>query len=404
MKFNYQARTKEGEMRTGQIEAFSKEAAIAILQKYGLYPTFIEETKVPFYAKEVPFFKKISAKDLVIATRELAIMFRSGVPFVEAINTVAQESQNSKMKEIFLEIAREVKGGTPFSAALGRYPEIFSSFYISMVKIGEISGRLPQALENVAEYMERNYYFTSRIRGAFLYPIIVILFVIVVIFLIFFFVVPKLTEFITSLGGELPLSARIFLTMGSFLKNWGIPFAVFLSGIIGALVGYAKSPKGKEELGRVSLNLPFFGSFLRAVYLSRLGQTLATLIAAGVHIAQALEVSSEIVGQNIYKEAILSAKETVQGGENLSTALKRYPNIFPPFFSEMTAVGEKSGNLSRSLLSISNFYEKELERRIETLSTILEPMLIIFVGTVVGILIVTIFSTVYSTISVIGTL
>ncbi len=399
MKFNYQARTKEGEIRTGQIEAFSKEAAIAILQKYGLYPTFIEEAKRPFYAREIYLFRKVSLKDLVFATRELAIMFRSGVPFVEAISSVAQETQNLKLKEIFFELAKEVKSGSSLSDALARYPEVFSSFYISMVKIGEISGQLPQVLESIAEYLERNYHFTSRIRGALLYPTIVIFLVLVVVFLIFFIVGPKLVGLIATMEKNPPFSLQILLAIKEFFKNWGALLFLFFSGIIVSLTVYFETPTGKEEFKRISLKLPFLGSFLKTAYLARFGKTLATLISAGVPIAEALEVGSDVIGENIYKDAILTVKEAVQAGESLSNALKKEQMLFPPFFWEMIAVGEKTGNLSKTLLSVSEFYEKELERKIETFSTLVEPVLIIFVGIIVGLLVITVFNAIYSSIS-----
>lgn len=401
MKFNYQARTKEGEIRIGQVEAFSKEAAVALLQRHGLYPTFVEETKVPFYAREVRLFKRISVRDIVIASRELAIMFRSGVPFIEALNAIAKETKNPKVKEIFLDLSREVEGGTTLSAALSKYPDVFSPFYISMVKSGEISGELPRTLDSLAENIERNYHFTSRIRGALLYPALVIFATLIVCFLVIFVVVPKLVEFSAGIGAELPVFVQVLLEISMFLKKWGVLLLVFLAGIIIALITYFKTPEGKEGFDRFSLKLPFVGSFLKMTYLSRFGENLSTLVSGGIPIAQALEISGEIVGNTLYREIILMAKEAVRSGEQISSVLREYPEIFPPFFYQMTAVGERSGALAKSLLNIASFYEKEVEKTISNLSSILEPALIIFLGGVVGILIFTILNTIYQTITII---
>ena len=398
MKFNYQARTKEGEIRIGQVEAFSKEAAVALLQKHGLYPTFVEEVSLPFYAREIALFKKISAKDIVIASRELAIMFRSGVPFIDALSTIAKETKNPKLKEIFLDLAREVEGGTTLSAALSRYPETFSPFYISMVKSGEISGELPKALDVLAENIERNYHFNSRIRGALFYPILVIIASLVVFFLVLFVIVPKLSEFTAGLGVEPPIFVQVLLGIGRFLKEWGVILIIFLIGIISALIVYFKTPEGKEAIARFSLKLPLIGSFLKMINLCRFGENLSTLISGGIPIGQALEISSEVVNSSLYKEIIFMAKDAVRSGDQISSVLKNYPELFPPFFNQIVTVGEKSGALAKSLLNIANFYEKEVERTINNFSTILEPALIIFLGGVVGLLLFTVLNTIYKTI------
>jgi len=380
MKYNYQARTKEGEIVAGTIEASSREAAINILQKHGFYITYLKVAKPPFYAREVKIFQKTSLKDVVLFSRQLSIMFSSKISLVESLNTIAIQTTNLEFREIILDISKEVEGGSPFSKALSRQPQIFSPFYIAMVKSGEMAGKLSESLNYLADHLEREYHLNSRIQGAMIYPALVALVILAVLFAMMFYVVPELTKIFEETSQDLPLVTQLVIKLSSFLRKWGIfSFAFFVISVI-FFQKYIKTSEGKKNFDRISLRLPLIGSSLKMVYLSRFAENLSTLISGGIPVAQALETSGEIVGNTVYKDVIFLTRDEVRKGENISSVLQEYPEIFPPVFSQMTLVGEKTGTLDKTLLNLVNFYQKEVDRNIDNLLSILEPLLIVFLG------------------------
>jgi len=384
MKFNYQARTKKGEIQAGVVEASSKEAAILLLQKYGLYITYLERTEVPFYAREVEIFKRVSRRDIVLFSRQLSIMFASKVSLVEALSTIASQTKNLEFREIILDLSQEVEGGNAFSKALSRHPQIFSSFYISMVKSGEESGKLSESLAYLADHLEKEYYLISKLRGAMIYPSLVIMVTIVVLFLMMFFVIPQLTKVLQESSLPLPIVTRLVIGLSLFLRKWGFFFIGLLAVLIIFVLRYIATSSGKENLDKILLRLPIIGETLKMVYLSRFAENLSTLISGGLPIAQALQTTGEIVGNTVYQKIIFMTRDEVRRGEPISSVLRRYPEAFPPVFCQMTLVGEKTGTLEKTLLNIVYFYQKEVDRSIDNLLSILEPVLIIFLGVIVA--------------------
>jgi len=395
MKFNYQARTKEGEIVAGTIEASSKEAALNILQKHGFYITYLEIAKPPVFAREVKIFQKISLKDIVLFSRQLSIMFASKVSLVESLNTIAVQTKNLEFRERILAISEEVEGGSPFSKALSKHSQIFSPFYIAMVKSGETAGKLSESLNYLADHLEREYHLNSRIRGAMIYPAVVVLVIFVVLLVMIFYVIPHLSKILEETGQALPLITQLIIKFSLFLRKWGVFLFVFFVILIISLQRYIKTPEGKKNFDKISLKLPLIGSSLKMVYLSRFAENLSTLISGGIPVAQALETSGEIVGNTVYKEIIFLARDEVRKGENISSVLQEYPEIFPPVFSQMTLVGEKTGTLDKTLLNLVNFYQREVDITIDNLLSILEPVLIVFLGLIVAGLMVSVLLPIY---------
>jgi len=385
MKYNYQARTKTGESQSGVVEASSKEAAISLLRKYGLYVTVLEEVAVPpLYAKRVKLFERISRSDIVLFSRQLAIMFKSKIPLVEALRTLAAQTRNPDLKERILDLSEEVEGGTAFSAALSRHPEIFSAFYIAMVKSGEVSGTLSQALEYLADHLEREYHLTSKVRGAMLYPTLILFVVLLVLALMIFFVIPHLGEVLAGTGQELPFITQLVINSATFLRNWGWTFVLGIILLIFAGFRYRRTKKGKEFFDRTSLAIPVLGPFFKMVNLSRFAENLSTLIAGGLPIAEALQTVGEIVGNVHYQEVIFETRDRVRKGEPISAVLAEAQEIFPPIFTQMVLVGERTGTLDTTLMNIVNFYKGEIDRTIDNLLSVLEPVLIIILGVIVA--------------------
>ena len=399
MKFNYQARTKTGEIRTGQIEASSKEAALIFLQKYGLYVTFLGEEVSPFYAKKIKLFEGVPAKDIVLFSRQLSIMFKSKVPLIESLKVLSAQVKNPNFQEIILKLSEEVEAGTAFSIALSRYPKVFSSFYISVVKAGEAAGSLSESLNYLAEHLEREYHLTAKVRGALLYPAFILLVVLAVLVLMVFFVIPNLTAVLEASGGELPLPTRFVMGSADFLRNQGlwIILVLFIVGVF--CFRYYFTEKGRNFFDRIFLRLPLIGTFLKMVYLSRFAENLSTLISGGLPIIQALEIAAVITGNTSYQKIILQAREEVRKGEQISSVLARAPGLFPPVFVQMALIGEKTGTLDSTLRNIVDFYQKEIDRTIDNLLSILEPVLIVFLGLVVAGVMLSILMPIYKVIS-----
>ena len=385
MKYNYQARTTKGEIQSGIVEASSREAAISLLRKYGLYVTILEEVAAtPLYAKKIKIFERVSRSDIVLFSRQLSIMFKSKVPLVEALGVLSAQTQNPELKEKILELSEDVEGGTSFSGALSRHPQIFSSFYVAMVKAGEVSGTLSESLEYLAEHLEREYHLTAKMRGALMYPSLIIFVVFLVLALIIFFVIPHLSEVLIGTDQELPTVTKIVIGLAAFLRNWGWVIVLGIVALILAGFRYYRTKKGKKFFDRIFLKLPIIGPFLKMLYITRFAENLSTLISGGLPIASALQTVGEIVGNTRYKEVIFDARDKVRKGEPISSVLARAPEVFPPVFIQMTLVGEKTGTLDSTLMNIVNFYKKEIDRTIDNLLSILEPALIVILGVIVA--------------------
>ena len=384
MKFNYQARTKKGEVRTGRVEASSKETAATLLQKHGLYVTFLEEAAPPIYAKRIKFFEKISKKDIVLFSRQLAIMFQSKVPLVESLRVLSAQAKNTNFREKIIKISEEVEAGTPFSKTLSKYPDVFSSFYIAMVRSGEVSGKLSEVLDYLANHVEREYHLEARTKGALIYPALILLVVILVLSMLMFFVIPHLSEVLEGTGMPLPPLTKFVIGMAAFFKSWGWLMLVATILIIIASFRYYLTESGRKFFDKYSLKLPLVGGLLEMIFLTRFAENLSTLIAGGLPITQALDTVADIIGNNSYKAVIHEAKEEVKRGEPISVVLSRSPDLFPPVFTQMVLVGERTGSLDTTLMNIVDFYRKEVDRKIENVLSVIEPVLIVFLGLVVA--------------------
>ena len=399
MKFNYQARTKEGEVRVGIIEASSKETASSLLQRYGFFVTYLEEAKVPFYAKRVELFKGISLKDIVLFSRQLSMMFGSEVPLAEALRVLSGQTRNLELRDKIFTLSKEIEGGNTFSKALARYPETFSTFYVSMVKAGEASGKLSESLTFLADHLEREYILASKTKGALIYPALVILMVFGILLLMVYTIIPQLGTVIKESAVEIPKITRQVIATSEFIRGNGlILLSVSLLSLF-FLFRYSKTKKGKDFFDRIFLKIPLINSLLKTLYLSRFAESLSTLISGGLMITKALELSADIAGNSTYRKAILLVRDEVRKGTPISSVLSLSPELFPPVFVQMILVGEKTGGLDSSLMSIANFYQKEVERGIENVLSILEPVLLIVLGLIVGGMMLSVLMPLYQVIS-----
>ncbi|MDO8474207.1 MAG: type II secretion system F family protein [bacterium] len=385
MKFNYQARNKKGETQTGVIEASSRDAAAQLLSRHDLYVTLLDEERAaPVYSRRLAFLDRVAVRDIMLFSRQLSIMFQSRVSLVEALQVLGSQMKNANFKEKIFEISESVEGGTAFSQAIEKYPSIFSLFYVNMVKSGEASGTLSGVLDYLADHLEREYYLASKIKGALVYPMFIVFLAVAVLFLMMYFVIPNLSRVLESTGAELPGITKMVLWLAGFTRAWGWLLFLF-SGVAAFMVfRYSKTKEGKRFFSILSLQTPALKQFLSMVYLSRFAENLSTLIAGGLPIVQCLDITANIIGNDVYKDIIEEAREEVKKGSRISQVLQKYPSKFPPVFTQMVFVGEKSGTLDKSLMSIVRFYQKEVEGAVERLLSVLEPALIVVLGLLVG--------------------
>lgn len=397
MKFNYQARDETGEIQSGVVEASNREAAFNVLKTHGLYVTALEEiTAVPIYARKLKIFERVTKKDIVLFSRQISIMFKSKVPVVETLQTIAKQARKSVLKEKILKITGKVEGGTPLSKAFSIYPKIFTPFYINMVKSGEASGKLSDVFVYLADYLEREHSFRGKAKGAMVYPFFILFVFLAVVTIIMVYVIPQLAEVLEETEQELPLVTRIVMAISGFLRTRGIIAALVFLGLIIALVRFVKSKTGKKFFDRNLLKLPLLGGFLKKLYLARCALNLSTLISGGLPIAQALEITGEVVGNNLYKEVILKTRDEVKKGEPISSVLERYPNLIFPLFYQMVMVGEKTGTLDSSLMNVVEFYQRDVDQTLDSFIKLLEPIFIILLGGVVAGLMASVLMPLYS--------
>jgi len=386
----------------GTVEAASREGALTLLQRHGLYITSLEEVAFsPFYTKKIDL-TRITQKDLVVFARQLSIMFKSKVPLVESLRTLADQSSKMNFREKIFVISEKVEGGTSFSEALASFPKIFDLFFTNMVKAGEASGKLSEALNYLADHLEREYNLKAKIKGAMSYPLLIIAMMIGIVFLMSYYVLPQLTTMLEESGQDLPLITKIIIKSSSFMRSWlGIGFMIGMALLFVVLFRFSSTPEGKIKKDKNLLKLPIIGKFLKMVYVSRFAENLSTLISGGLPIANALEISAAVVGNSIYQKIILETTDNVRKGESISFSLKRHPELFPPMFTAMVLVGEKTGTLDSTLLNVVVFYRAETERALEGLLRMLEPVLILILGGGVGILVASILLPMYNSITTI---
>ncbi|OGZ59145.1 MAG: hypothetical protein A3B96_03865 [Candidatus Spechtbacteria bacterium RIFCSPHIGHO2_02_FULL_43_15b] len=394
--FNYQARTKEGEIQEGRVEATSKESAAEILQRHGLIVTLIERSQdVPIYSRNIKIFQGVKKKEIVIFCRQLTTLFASEIPLVMALRTIARQTRNPVFREKVSEIAADVEGGVPFSDALSKHKKIFSEFYVQMVKAGEVSGKLDEILVYLADNIEREYQVASKIKGAMIYPAFITFAFGTVVLMIMIFVIPQLQDIFEESGQDLPFLTRVIVGASDFLRTrWYV--LIVLLPVIGFFVWkYRQTEAGRQILDRIKLKIPVFGGILKKVYLFRFSESLGTLIKGGIPIIKSLTIAGDVTGNEVFRRIVHGARDSIKRGASLGEGLVIYDEI-PPLVSQMVAVGEQAGKLDMVLDTISDFYEKEVNVAIDSLTSLIEPLMLVIMGLGVGLLVAGVMLPIYN--------
>jgi len=396
MKFNYIVKNNRGESQRGMIDALNKPVALKTLQDRGLVVIKLQSIeKVPIFSRKIKFFEKVKRKDIFIFFRQLAILVDANVPLVQSLRSMSQQIESEYFKEIVSNIANDIDGGMAFSKAISKYPKVFSIFSINLIKTGEVSGQLQESLIYLADHLENEYYLISKIRGAMSYPIFILGVFLLVGILVLVMVIPQLTSILTEAGQELPWSTKLVIFTSNFIISYG--WILFLLSIaLGfGFWRYKDTEKGRIACDTIKLKIPVFGKILQKTYLARVSDSLSALTKGGVSVIQSLNVSGQVVGNSVFQAILFRARDEIKMGRSISATLEDHEE-FPPLFCQMIKTGEQTGKLDTILEKLSIFYKKEVENVVDNLSQLIEPILLVFLGIGVSILVFSVFMPIYN--------
>lgn len=399
MLFKYQAQLATGEIIEGEAEATDKFSLAAQLKKKNITVILAKEIRpqrshIRSYLEGVLGVVHLSEK--IIFMRSLGAMLQAGLSLSRALSVLGRQSKNKAFQKIINELERNIARGGSLHQAVSLYPETFSSLATAMIKAGEESGKLPESLKIIAEHLDKSYELRKKIRGALFYPAIIIVAMMIIGVVMLTYVVPILTSTFAELGVELPFATKIVIAISSFLVNHTILVLVLIVLFVFGIMLSARTLHGKRILDFIFLKSPLIGGLTREVNAARTARTLSSLLTAGVSILDAIRTTQDVVQNSYYKTVLDEARNAVQRGMTLSAVFNRHQSLYPILVGEMTAVGEETGKMSEMLLNLAVFYEDEVAQKTKDMSTIIEPILMVFIGIAVGLFAVSLITPLYS--------
>ncbi len=396
MKFTFKAKDTRGEIREGMVEAINPKAAAEILGRNNLVPiTIKEERKTLSIVKGFEhLWEGVRPKELVVFFQQLATLVEARVPIVSALRTIEEQTSNRYFRILLKEMADDIEDGAQFSVAIEKHADVFSPLVINMLRAGEASGELQKSIEVVAESIEKNYQLAAKIKGALYYPAFVLLVAFIIGFLVVTFILPKITIMIKDLHVPVPWYTSTLIWLGDFMSAWWWAVLLGLLAAVSGVVYYLRTEAGRHEWEVILLKIPVIGSLARSIYITRFAENLGSLLNGGIPVVRALIIVSEIVGNQVFEKIILRAADEVRSGGTMSTVFLRSKEI-PPIVSQMIRIGEETGSLSGVLMSTAKFYNQEVETTTKSLTTLIEPLLIVLLGIGVGILVIGVLLPIY---------
>ncbi|MFM2357895.1 MAG: hypothetical protein RJA61_632 [Candidatus Parcubacteria bacterium] len=396
MLFNYKAIDTTGEKNEGTIDAISLDVAINAIQKRNLVLSSISpvDDNKSFKSK-IKFLNRVSNKDVVILSRQMATLFDAQVSALQIFKLLASEMTSPVLRKALTEVADDLQGGSTISKALSKHGDIFSGFYVNMVRAGEESGKLNDTFNYLADYLDRTYEVTSKARNALIYPAFVIMTFIGVMVLMFTIVIPKISVILVESGQEIPFYTKIVLGISTFFLNYGLflLIAVIVGGFF--LIRFINTPQGSLSFSAFKLGVPYVGDLYRKLYLSRIADNMSTMISSGISMVRSIEITSAVVGNDIYQRILEDALQGVKGGSSFSGALSQYKEI-PTIMTTMIKVGEETGELGTIMNTMAKFYRREVTNAVDTLVDLIEPVMIVTLGVGVGVLLAAVLMPIYN--------
>jgi type IV pilus assembly protein PilC len=392
--FTFTARTPDGKVVRGTLNAKNKEAVFMSLRNRRLQPLVVDSAAKGGMQMNINLFGggKVKIKDLVVFTRQFSTMVSAGVPMLRALTTLKDQSDSAALKVVLDDISSKVQGGTSLSEALAKHPKVFSSIYVNMVRAGEEGGILDQVLDRLAFQQEKDAALRSKIRSAMIYPSVIGVVTLLAMFVLMTFIVPKIGGILVSFGSELPIYTRILLQVSNIMKT-----PAFIGGLLIGLPvfvilfrRYIKTPRGRYQWHSLLLRIPVVKVIITKTAIARFSRIFASLMGAGVNIVQAIDTTAGAMGNAVIEKELLDSSKAVQSGSQLSAELAKSPH-FPPIVAQMLSVGEETGKTDTIILKIAEFYEQEVDDAVGALSSIIEPVMIVVLGGMVGLIAVSVF-------------
>ncbi|MFA5000445.1 MAG: type II secretion system F family protein [Patescibacteria group bacterium] len=393
--FKYQATDSRGRTKRGNVVGISDTEAAGRLRKKDLKAVSLVDVTGGWESKFLMAIAPIKRKDLVIFSRQFSVMIAANVPAAEALQILVDQTDNITLKNMIAEIAFEVESGSFLSDAFAKRPKTFSEFFVNIVRSGETSGKLDEVLEYLADEMEKNYDMVSKIRGAMIYPLFIIAGLVGAGVVLMIYVIPNLTSIITETGAEMPFSTRIIIGASEFFRDYLILIIIALIAIAFLIRLYNKTYAGRRNFDILKLKMPIFGPLFKYIYLMRFSRSLSTLLKGGVTITRSLEIVADVVGNTIYRELTLETLESINDGNPLSTVFETSDYV-PKMVPQMMAVGEKTGKIDEVLDRVTNFYTRESTNMLDNLSKLMEPIIMVFMGVGVGIMVAAVLMPMYN--------
>src|SRR5919205_4457909 len=390
--FTYTARALNGQLKSATIEAKSREEVVQQLRKQRLTVVKVDEqTKKKATGG-------IKMRDVVIFTRQFATMINAGLPLVQALDILSKQSENPALKEVTRQIVFDVESGHTVADALRKHPKAFTDLYVNMVAAGEAGGILDTILLRLAVFLEKNDALVRKVKGAMIYPGVILSVAVIAVGVLLLFVIPVFEEMFGSVGLALPLPTRIVIGMSKFLKGYWWAVGAGIAGMVFMLRSYYATDSGKRQIDGALLRFPILGDVLRKSAVSRFTRTLGTLISSGVSILEGLEITAKTAGNKVIQDAIMESRASIAGGDTIAQPLQK-SKVFPPMVISMIAVGESTGGLDEMLSKIADFYDEEVDAAVSGLLAMMEPVMIVFLGVVVGGMVVSMYLPIFSMIN-----
>ncbi|HOK20583.1 MAG TPA: type II secretion system F family protein [Candidatus Paceibacterota bacterium] len=396
-KFRYTGRNDLGEIQSGVVEAGSRDLAIKILQDNKIYVLSLESLeKKGFLDRLLQSFQRVKTKDLMIFTRQLSVLLSAKVQLVDSLKALYNQVTDPLLKDAIFDVFTDVEGGMYFSQALAKHPKVFSDFFVNMVRSAELSGRLEETLNYLADYLEKDNNLKTKLRNAMIYPAFIIVVFLAVMILVVTVVIPQLKGIFTESGSQLPFITRVLMSVGDFLLNWGVAIIVFLVIAIFLFVRYIRTPEGKAFWQQLLLSLPIIGPIQKKVAISRFASSCSALLKGGLPIASSLEISGKIVSNIVYEEILTKTADAIRSGSTISNFLAQYPDYFSPMVIQMIAVGEVSGQVDELMQKVADFYSNEVDQTAANLAEIIQPVLIVILGVFIGVFVAAVLMPIYN--------
>ncbi|OGE76807.1 MAG: hypothetical protein A3C85_03280 [Candidatus Doudnabacteria bacterium RIFCSPHIGHO2_02_FULL_48_21] len=396
-QYTYTAKNREGQTINDSGEAESREAMGQILRGQGLLPTQIEEKRAKReFGSIFSMLGRVSLLEKLTFAKNLAVTLKAGLPVSRALVVVTKQMSNPYFSRVIADIAHNVESGKTLSESLGAYPRIFSPIFVNMVKVGETSGELDDTLQYLAKQIGRDYNLIRRTKGAMTYPAVVVVALLIIGYLMFTFVLPKLTASFAEFDTDLPILTRVIITTVDIFSRYSILVGIGLGGLIAGFLFWRKTQSGHIVLHRLVLMLPMFKTLVKKINLARFTIIFTGLLKSGMPIVEALSITSNTMSNIYYQQALADASEKVKIGVDLVSSLERYPHLFTPMVTQMIQVGEESGTMETVLEEVADFYEAEIDDTVKNLSSIIEPILVMVIGAVVGVLAVGLILPIYN--------